>query len=79
MDTLVYLLPVLGCAAMMGVMMLMMRGGQDKNGSATPQPDPNTREEIALLRAEIAAVLAAQNPEASAAQRDPASKTGGAT
>lgn len=55
MENLVYLLPVVGCAAMMGVMMWMMRG----NGKpAQPQDgtEASTREEIATLRAELAAL-----------------------
>lgn len=43
-----YLLLVLPCAAMMGVMMWMMRG---KSSSDTPQPD--RQQEIDALRTEI--------------------------
>ena len=59
MDKLLYLLPILACPIMMGAMMwFMMRGN---NTATTPaQPDPNTQEEIAVLRAEIATLRAAQ-------------------
>ncbi len=56
MDKLLYLLGPLGCAAMMGAMMWMMRG-QHRQGTASGQagqPDPGTQQEIAALRAEIA-------------------------
>jgi hypothetical protein len=53
-DTLVYLLSVLGCAAMMGLMTWMMRGN---HANAAP-PDPNTAEEITRLRAEVAELRA---------------------
>ena len=66
MDKLVYLLPVLGCAAMMGVMMLMMRGGHDK---AQAPPDGNTQEEIAMLRAEVAVLRAQQGQPADGTDR----------
>ena len=61
MDKLLYLLPILGCPIMMVVMMVMMRGNNTNRGSAA-QPDPNTREDIAMLRAEIA-TLRAQRAE----------------
>ncbi len=63
MDKLIYLLPVLACPIMMGAMMwFMMRGN---NAAATPaQPDPNTQEAIAVLRAEIATLRAAQTGQA---------------
>lgn len=51
MDKLIYLLPALGCAAMMAVMMWMMRGGHDKT---TSLPTGETQDEIARLRAEVA-------------------------
>jgi len=62
-DKLIYLLPVLACPIMMGAMMwFMMRGN---NAAATPaQPDPNTQEAIAVLRAEIATLRAAQSGQA---------------
>lgn len=50
-----YLLPVLGCAAMMGVMMWMMRG-QGKPAQPDQAAEAGTREEIAALRAELAAL-----------------------
>jgi len=65
-DKLAYLLPVLGCAAMMGVMMWMMRGSHAGNTNAA-QPDPRTAQEIAALRAEIA--------DLRAQQREPADRT----
>jgi flagellar basal body-associated protein FliL len=49
-DKLLYLLPVLGCAAMMGLMMWMMRGSH----ANAAQPDPTTAAELARLRAEVA-------------------------
>ena len=52
MDKVVYALPVLGCAAMMGAMMWMMRGGH----SGQAQPDRKAEEEIAALRVEVAAL-----------------------
>lgn len=58
MDKLVHLLPVLGCAIMMGLMMWMMRGNRADHARRA-QPDPNTAEEIAMLRAEME-VLRAQ-------------------
>jgi hypothetical protein len=57
MDKLVYLLPALGCAVMMGAMMWMMMRGND-NTAQGQQPDTSTAEEIAALRAEIAALRA---------------------
>ncbi len=60
MDKLVYLLPVLGCVAMMGLMMWMMRG----NHSNAAQSDPRTAEEIAALRAEVAELRARQGAPA---------------
>jgi flagellar basal body-associated protein FliL len=53
-DKLVYLLPVIGCAAMMGLMMWMMRGSH----ANAAQPDPHTAEELARLRAEVAELRA---------------------
>jgi hypothetical protein len=64
-DKLAYLLPVLGCAAMMGLMMWTMRGSHAGTNNAAP-PDPHTAEEIAALRAEIADLRA---------QREPADRT----
>lgn len=52
-----YLLPVLGCAAMMGVMMWMMRGNRTPAQSGDgARADASTREEVAVLRAELAAL-----------------------
>ena len=48
MQAVAYLLPALGCVAMMGVMMWMMRGTGNAEGSS----DDHQRE-IAALRAEI--------------------------
>ena len=57
MDKLLYLLPVLACPIMMGAMMwFMMRG--NNNTAAPSQPSPNTQEEMAILRAEIATLRA---------------------
>lgn len=50
-----YLLPVVGCAAMMGVMMWMMRGN-GKPAQSQDGTEASTREEIATLRAELAAL-----------------------
>ncbi len=67
MDKLLYLLGPLGCAAMMGAMMMwMMRGRHAGQGNA--QPDPRTREEIAALRDEVAALRAQQAHPADSAQ-----------
>ncbi len=69
MDKLVYLLPVLGCAAMMGLMMVMMRGHQSGKNAAQAA-DPTTQEEIAMLRAEIATLRAQQTQPTDPANRD---------
>jgi hypothetical protein len=50
-----YLLPVLGCAAMMGAMMWMMRG-RHAGRSRPAAPALNAQDEIAVLRAEVAAL-----------------------
>ena len=50
-DTLAYLLPVLGCAAMMAVMMWMMGRGQGRSDQPSA---PSREEEIEGLRAEVA-------------------------
>lgn len=47
----VYLLPVLGCAAMMGGMMWMMGRGK---GSKADAPDPERAKEVQALRQEVA-------------------------
>ena len=70
MDKLIYLLPVLGCAAMMGLMMLMMRGNHSGKDTARMQPDPNTQEEIAMLRAEIATLRTQQTQPIEPVDRD---------
>ena len=49
MQAVAYLLPVLGCAAMMGVMMWMMRG----TGNAAEGASDDRRREISELRAEV--------------------------
>ena len=65
MDKLLYLLPILACPIMMGAMMWFMMRGNNTTATATPvQPDPNTQEEIAVLRAEIATLRAAQSGQA---------------
>ena len=53
-DTLAYLLPALGCAAMMGAMMWMMMG-RGRGGSAQ-LPEASREEQIEGLRAEVAAL-----------------------
>jgi len=68
MDKLVYLLPVLGCAVMMGAMMFMMRGNHASQSNPA-QPDPNTQEDIAMLRAEVATLRAQQAEPAGEADR----------
>jgi hypothetical protein len=66
-DKLVYLLPVLGCMAMMGLMVLMMRGSHASNNATAS--DPRTAEEIAALRAEIADLRAQQRQPADRTER----------
>ena len=79
MDKLIYLLPVLGCAAMVGVMMLMMRDGHANRRDPAPLVDRTTQEEIAKLRAEIAVLRTARHPDATAvAQPDPPQAGGAA-
>jgi hypothetical protein len=51
METIAYLLPALGCAAMMGGMMWMMGRG---NGAKTDTPDAARTKEIDALRQEVA-------------------------
>jgi hypothetical protein len=48
---------------MMGAMMWMMRGKHANDGQPA-QPDPKTREEIAMLRAEVASPRAQQTGQA---------------
>lgn len=55
MDGLIYLLPVLGCAAMMGVMVWMM-STRHRQSADQSDPSPETAAEIARLRAEIASL-----------------------
>lgn len=55
MDGLIYLLPVLGCAAMMGVMVWMMTTRQRRSADQS-DASPETAAEIARLRAEIASL-----------------------
>lgn len=50
-DTLAYLLPALGCAAMMAAMMWMMARGQ---GRSEQPPARSREEEIEGLRTEVA-------------------------
>jgi hypothetical protein len=69
-DKLIYLLPVLGCAVMMGLMMLMMRGNRAGNDTARTQSDPSTQEEIAVLRAEIATLRTQQTRPIEPVDRD---------
>ena len=58
MDKIVYLLPLVGCAAMMGAMMWMMRGSQAGSGGhvEVARPDVGVQHELAALRAEVAAL-----------------------
>lgn len=58
-DKLVYLLPILACPIMMGAMMWMMMRGNHTN---TAQPETATQEEIAALRAEVAALRSGRQP-----------------
>jgi hypothetical protein len=71
-DKLVYLLPTLGCAAMMGAMMWMMRLHH-----VSPPAGPNaaTQAEIAALRSELA-ILKAARPDAAGRLEDHPSNTG---
>ena len=64
MDKLIYLLPILACPIMMGAMMWYMMRGNNNTATTPAQPDPNTQEEIAVLRAEIATLRAAQTGQA---------------
>ena len=50
MQAVAYLLPALGCVAMMGVMMWMMRG---TGNAAEGASDDHHQQEISALRAEI--------------------------
>lgn len=61
MDKIVYLLPLVGCAAMMGAMMWMMRGSRAGHGGRggyadSERPHAGVQEELAALRAEVAAL-----------------------
>lgn len=58
LDKLLYLLPVLGCAVMMGLMVWTMRGNHGRQPTAA-QPDPLRA--ISALRAEIADLRARQH------------------
>ena len=51
-------LPVLACPVGMGLMMWFMMRGNNAAATTPVQPDPNTQEEIAVLRAEIATLRA---------------------
>ncbi len=64
MDKLIYLLPILACPIMMGAMMWFMMRGNNTAATTPAQPDPNTQEAIAVLRAEIATLRAAQTGQA---------------
>ena len=77
-DKLIYLLPVLGCAAMVGVMMLMMRDGHANRPGPAPLVDRTTQEEIAKLRAEIAVLRTGRHPEATAVAPPDPPQAGGA-
>ena len=67
MDKLLYLAGPLGCAVMMAAMLWMMRGKH--TGAGQTPPEPGSREEIAALRADVAALRAAQQEPADPAQR----------
>jgi hypothetical protein len=69
-ENLVYLLPLVACPVMMGVMMWMMRGHHTQHQPANP--DVSTQEEIAVLRAEIATLRAQQNQPAQGDADQPA-------
>lgn len=72
MDNLVYLLPVLGCVAMMAVMVWLMRGNRTP---AQPGGEADGgREEIAALRAEVAALRAQQGETARRPATEPPSR-----
>lgn len=53
METIAYLLPALGCAAMMGGMMWMMGRGK---GDKVQPADPSRQQEVAALRQEVASL-----------------------
>ena len=52
MDTIAYLLPALGCAAMMGGMIWMMRGS-NRSDAPRPESTDERQRELSELRAEI--------------------------
>jgi hypothetical protein len=62
MENVPYLI-VLACPIGMGLMMWMMMRGNNLGAATAPtQPSPAQQEEIAMLRAEIAALREAQQP-----------------
>ena len=63
MDNIVYLLPLVGCAAMMGAMMWAMRGGHGPQAGSRV-PDARVHEEVAALRAEVATLRDRQRTDA---------------
>jgi hypothetical protein len=71
-DKLVYLLPTLGCAAMMGAMMWMMRS---HHAGSPARPDAATQAEIAALRSELASLKSTQ-PDAGGQLQDQPSRPG---
>lgn len=52
MENLIYLLPLLGCVAMMLIMMKMM-GGHKGHGEGSHTTSPDHQAEIAALHAEV--------------------------
>lgn len=62
MDNLIYLLPLLACPVVMGVMMWMMM--RPKRESAEPTATSTNDQELAQLRAEVDSLRAgARDPE----------------
>ena len=77
MEKFVYLLPVLGCAVMMGAMMWMMMRGEKKAAGQPGQDDNATAQQVAALRAEITALRDQTNPPAASTAKNDATMVGG--
>lgn len=61
MATILTFLPLLACAAVMGLMMkLMLRAGQGHASSAAPVADAGQQQELSELRGEAAGLRAEQ-------------------